>query len=108
MELQKFEYLENKKSFLDEIKNIFQFLKGYDVVKNKNLVKNSGHKIYVLKKYLFQWQYVTSVWNSLLYSCFYYYPSIEISEYEIFSHPSWELKEFFGRFKIFCAVFHRL
>ena len=29
----KFEYLENQKSFLDEIKNIFQFLKGYYLVK---------------------------------------------------------------------------
>ena len=45
MELQKFEYLKNEKSFLSEIKNIFQFLKGYHMVKNKNLVKNSGHKI---------------------------------------------------------------
>ena len=27
--IQKFECLENEKSFLDEIKNIFQFLKGY-------------------------------------------------------------------------------
>ena len=98
MELQKFEYLDNKKSFLDEIKNIFQFLKGYHMVKNKNLGKNSRHKIQVLKKYLFQWQYVTSVWNTLLYSCFCRYPSIEISEYEVFSHPSWELKDFFGRF----------
>ena len=31
--LQKFEYLKNKMSFLDEIKNIFQFLKGYHLVK---------------------------------------------------------------------------
>ena len=31
----KFEYLENEKCFLDEIKNIFQFLKGYHLVKNK-------------------------------------------------------------------------
>ena len=31
--LQKFEYLENEKSILDEIKNIFQFLKGYYFVK---------------------------------------------------------------------------
>ena len=31
--LQHFEYLENKKSFLDEIKNIFQFLTGYHLVK---------------------------------------------------------------------------
>ena len=36
--MQKFEYLENKKSFLDEIK------KGYHLVKNKHL-KNSGHKL---------------------------------------------------------------
>ena len=31
--LQRFEYLENEKSFLDEIKNTFQFLKGYHLVK---------------------------------------------------------------------------
>ena len=32
--IQKFEYLENKKSFLDEIKKHFsQFLKGYHLVK---------------------------------------------------------------------------
>ena len=31
--IQKFEYLENEKSFSDEIKNIFQFLKGYHLVK---------------------------------------------------------------------------
>ena len=32
--IQKFEYLKNKKSFLDEIKIIFsQFLKGYHLVK---------------------------------------------------------------------------
>ena len=30
---QEFEYLKNKTSFLDEIKNIFQFLKGYHLVK---------------------------------------------------------------------------
>ena len=30
--LQKFEYLKNK-SFLDEMRNIFQFLKGYHLVK---------------------------------------------------------------------------
>ena len=31
--LQKFEYLEKEKSFLDETKNIFQFFKGYHLVK---------------------------------------------------------------------------
>ena len=31
--LQEFEYLENEKSFLDEIKSVFQFLKGYHLVK---------------------------------------------------------------------------
>ena len=30
--IQKFGYLKNEKSFLDEIKNIFQFLKGYHLV----------------------------------------------------------------------------
>ena len=45
MGIQKFEYLRNEKSFLDEIKNIFQFLKGYHLVKNKKLIKNSGHKL---------------------------------------------------------------
>ena len=43
-EIQKSEYLENEKSFLDEIKNIFQFLKGYHLVGNKN-IKNSEHKV---------------------------------------------------------------
>ena len=42
---QKCEYLENEKSFLDEIKNIFQFFKGFHLVKNNNLIKNSGHKL---------------------------------------------------------------
>ena len=40
MEIQKFEYLENKESFFDEIKSIFQFLKGYHLMRNKNLIKN--------------------------------------------------------------------
>ena len=31
--LQKFEYLENENTFLDKIKSIFQFLKGYHLVK---------------------------------------------------------------------------
>ena len=44
--LQKIEYLENEKSFVDEIKNIFHsFLKDYHLVKNKHLTKNSGHKL---------------------------------------------------------------
>ena len=32
-------YLENEKNFLDEIKNISQFLKGYHLVKSKSLIK---------------------------------------------------------------------
>ena len=43
--IQKIEYLKNKKSFLDEIKNIFQFLKGYHLVGNKKLMKNGGHNM---------------------------------------------------------------
>ena len=41
--IQKFEYLENEKSFLDEIKNIFHsFWRAIIWGKNKNLIKNSG------------------------------------------------------------------
>ena len=44
--MQNFEYRENEKNFLDEIKNIFHsFLKDYHLVKNKNLIKYSGHKL---------------------------------------------------------------
>ena len=40
--LQKFEYLENEKSFLDEIKNIFHtFSRAIVWWKNKNLIKNT-------------------------------------------------------------------
>ena len=43
---QKIEYLENEKSFLDEIKNIFHsFLRAIIWCKNKKLIKNSGHKL---------------------------------------------------------------
>ena len=44
MEIQKSEYLESEKGILDEIKNIFQFLKGHHLVKNKILLKKNGHK----------------------------------------------------------------
>ena len=44
MEIQKFEYLKNEKSFSDEIKNILKFLRSYHSVKNKNLLKNSRRK----------------------------------------------------------------
>ena len=44
--LQKFEYLEKEKGFLDEIKNIFHiFWRSIVWWKNKNLTKNSGHKL---------------------------------------------------------------
>ena len=44
--LQKFEYIENKKSFFNEIKNIFcSFWRAIIWWKNKNLIKNSGHKL---------------------------------------------------------------
>ena len=44
--LQKFEYLENEKSFLDDIKILFIVFKGLPFgEKNKNLIKNSGHKL---------------------------------------------------------------
>ena len=45
MKIQKLEYLENEKSFLDEIKKIFIVWKGYHLVITKNLIKISGHKL---------------------------------------------------------------
>ena len=46
MKIHKFEYLENEKSFFDEIKKHFsQFLKDYHLVENKNFIKNSRHKL---------------------------------------------------------------
>ena len=44
--LQKFEYFEKEMSFLDEIKNTFHsFWRAIIWWKNKNLIKNSGHKL---------------------------------------------------------------
>ena len=45
-EIQKFEYLENKKSFFDEVKNTFRSF-GRAIIwwKNKNLIKISRHKL---------------------------------------------------------------
>ena len=44
--LQKFEYLENKKCFFDEIKDTFHsFARAIIWWKNKNLIKYSGHKL---------------------------------------------------------------
>ena len=44
--LQKFEYLENKKSFFDEIKSVFCNLRRAIIwSKNKNLIKNSRYKL---------------------------------------------------------------
>ena len=44
--LQKFEYLKNEKSFLDERKNIsHSFWRAFIWWKNKNLIENSGHKL---------------------------------------------------------------
>ena len=45
--LQKIEYLENEKSFLDEIKNtLFIVFEGLSFgEKNKNLIKNSTYKL---------------------------------------------------------------
>ena len=66
MEIQKFEYLENKKSFLDDIKNIFHsFWRPIIWWKNINLVNNSRHKLLkdlipfqmILALFQFDWKY---------------------------------------------------
>ena len=50
--LQKSEYLGNKKSFLDEIKNIFHsFWRPIIWWKNKNLITSSRHKLWCFRKY---------------------------------------------------------
>ena len=47
-------YLENEKSFLDEITNIFHsFWTAFIWWKNKNSIKNSGHKFYYYKMFHF-------------------------------------------------------
>ena len=45
MEIQKCEYLEKGKSFLDEIKTSFIVFEGLSLMKNENLLKSSGHKL---------------------------------------------------------------
>ena len=40
-----YKYLKNENNFLDEIKNIFMVFEGLYLVKNKNLIENSGHKL---------------------------------------------------------------
>ena len=45
MEVHKTEYLENKKSFLDEIKNICHSFKGLSLGEKKKLLKNSRYKL---------------------------------------------------------------
>ena len=52
--IQKSEYLENEKSFLDEIRNIFySFRRAINWSKNKNLIKNSrqalGESLFFIK-----------------------------------------------------------
>ena len=44
-QLQKFEYLDNEKSFLDKIKNFHRSWRAIIWWKNKHLIKNSGHKL---------------------------------------------------------------
>ena len=44
--MQKLEYLDKEKSFLDEIKSIYHnFLKGYHSDKKQKFDKNSRHKL---------------------------------------------------------------
>ena len=66
MEIQKFEYLENEKSFLDEINTIIRrFLKGYHLRKNKHLIKISGHKLQVKTHLGYHIAYYKSMTKSL-------------------------------------------
>ena len=49
-------YLENQKSFLDEIKNIFKFLNGYHLVKNKNLIKKQQTQALIFTIFSTSWK----------------------------------------------------
>ena len=61
--LQKFEYLENKKSFVDEIKNIFH--RAIILWKNKNLIKNSTQALRIIKKDQYAlWDFDSKKWSS--------------------------------------------
>ena len=49
--LHKFEYLENKKNFLDEIKYIFHTFQRASIWwKNKKLIKNNGYRLYLCRR----------------------------------------------------------
>ena len=44
--IQKSEYLEKEKSFLDEINILYGFWRAIIWWKNRNLITNSGHKLF--------------------------------------------------------------
>ena len=60
MEIQKIEYLENEKSFLDEIKTFFIVFEGLSFSEKYKFDKNSGHKLYVF------WLFI--LWQSKIYT----------------------------------------
>ena len=62
--LQKFEYLKNKKSFVDEIKNIFH--RAIILWKNKNLIKNSAQALRIIKKNQYALCEILTVKNEVL------------------------------------------
>ena len=63
----KYKNLDNEKSFLDEIKNIFySFLKGYHLVKNKNLMKNSRHQLSANDIALFADEATSAAWKEMM------------------------------------------
>ena len=54
MGIEKFDYLENEKSFFDEIKSIFHsFLRAIIWLKNKNLIKIADISFKALEKFGF-------------------------------------------------------
>ena len=83
--LQTFEYLKNEKSFLDEMKNIFHsFQRAIIWWKNKNLIKDSRHKLYYCCELKHKFSKLSTLCNN----------SLKVSGTRIFFHCNFYYKQF--------------
>ena len=82
--IQKFEYLESEKSFLDEIKNIFyRFWRVIIWWKNKNLMKNSRRKFQACFKCMLG-EPATNFWSPT-FSWLLYFDDLSVSVHTKYS-----------------------
>ena len=72
MDIEKYDYLENKKSFLDEIKSIFHILRRAIIWwKNKNLIKivdTSFKDLKIIYALTIVQNFVIGIWPSLMFA----------------------------------------